>query len=142
MIDPQVTDRHDLNVTPRMLRQFAGLWLVFFAALAAWQYWVREHSTAATVLAAVGGVVGLAGLAQPQWIRPLFMLLMAIATPIGWLVSTVLLSVLFYGIFTPVALLFRLIGRDALVRRTRPAGETYWTPKPAVEDPRRYFRQF
>ena len=51
MIDPQVTDRHDLIVTPRILRQFAILWLVFFTALAAWQYWGRDHTTAATVLA-------------------------------------------------------------------------------------------
>ena len=142
MIDPQVIDRHDLNVTPRMLRQFAGLWLIFFTALAAWQYWGRDHTTSATVFAALAVIVGLAGMARPPWIRPLFMLLMAIVTPIGWLVSTLLLSVLFYGVFTPFALLFQMIGRDALVRRSRPLGETYWTRKPAIEDPRRYFRQF
>jgi polyferredoxin len=142
MIDPQVTDRHDLNVTPRMLRQFAGLWLLFFAALAAWEYFGRGHTTSAAVFAALALVVGPAGIVMPQLIRPLFALLMAIVTPIGWVVSTVLLSLLFYGIFTPVALLFRLIGRDALVRRSRPPGETYWLPKPAIDDPRRYFRQF
>lgn len=142
MIDPQITDRHDLNVTPRMLRQFAGLWLVFFAVLAAWEYLGRDHTTSAAVCAVLALAVGPIGIVKPQWIRPLFMLLMAIATPIGWLVSTVLLSLLFYGVFTPVALLFRLLRRDALVRRSPPPGETYWSPKPAIEDPRRYFRQF
>ena len=141
MIDPQVSD-HNLNITPRMLRQFAGLWLAFFAALAAWQYWGRGHQTSATVFAALAVVVGPAGLVWPELIRPLFAILMAIVTPIGWIVSTVLLSLLFYGVFTPVALLFRLIGRDALVRHNRPQGETYWALKPVVEDRRRYFKQF
>ncbi|MEX0641314.1 MAG: SxtJ family membrane protein [Pirellulales bacterium] len=142
MIDPQVTDSHDLKITPRLLRQFAGLWLAIFLALAAWEYLGRDHTTSAAVFAVLALAFGPAGLIKPQWIRPLFALLMAIATPIGWLVSTIVLSVLFYGIFTPLALVFRLMGRDALVRRAPPRGATYWTPKPIVDDPRRYFRQY
>jgi hypothetical protein len=141
MIDPQVSD-HDLKITPRMLRQFAGMWLVFFAALAAWQYWGRGHQTSAIVFAALAVAFGPAGIIWPELIRPLFVVLMAIVTPIGWLVSTVLLSLAFYAVFTPVALVFRLIGRDALLRRSRPQTESYWALKPVVEDPRRYFKQF
>jgi hypothetical protein len=141
MIDPQVTD-HSLNITPRMLRQFAGLWLVVFAALAAWEYWGRGHQTSAFVLAALAVAFGPVGLVWPELIRPLFVVLMAIVTPIGWIVSMLLMSLLFYGVFTPVALLFKLIGRDVLQRRTRPQEATYWAQKPIVEDRRRYFRQF
>jgi hypothetical protein len=141
MIDPQVSD-HDLTITPRMLRQFAGLWLAFFAALAAWQYWGRGHQTSGIVFAGRAVAVGPAGMIWPELIRPLFVILMAIVAPIGWLVSTVLLSLAFYLVFTPVAVLFRLIGRDALVRRSRPQTESYWALKPIVEDRRRYFKQF
>ena len=66
---------------------------------------------------------------------------MAITYPIGWVVSHVVLAVLFLGVFTPVAVLFRLIGRDALARRRPPDRATYWLPMPAPDDVRSYFRQ-
>ena len=53
--------------------------------------------------------------------------------------TTVLL--LLYGLlFTPIALFFRMTGRDVLDRR-RPATASYWKPKPAARDKRAYFRQ-
>ena len=52
-----------------------------------------------------------------------------------------MLAVLFYGLFTPVALLFRLIGRDALSLRRRAGTASYWKPKPAAPAVRSYFRQ-
>ena len=66
---------------------------------------------------------------------------MILTYPIGWLVTRILLVLLFHGMFTPLALLFRLIGRDALTRRRRPDRPSYWIPKPGATDVRRYFRQ-
>ena len=45
---------------------------------------------------------------------------MVLAFPIGWTVSQVMLALMFFGLFTPIGLVFRLIGRDPL-QRTRPA---------------------
>ena len=61
--------------------------------------------------------------------------------PIGWTVSRVILAILFYGVFTPVGVLFRLLGRDALGLQPKPAADTYWTPRRTAEV-RDYFRQF
>ena len=67
---------------------------------------------------------------------------MVLAFPIGWTVSQVMLALMFFGLFMPIGLVFRLIGRDPL-RRTRPSGrESYWDPKPTPTDLRRYFKQF
>jgi hypothetical protein len=62
--------------------------------------------------------------------------------PIGWTGSRLLLACLYYGIFTPVGLIFKLIGRDALARRSRPGQLTYWESKPMSADMRSYLRQF
>ena len=74
-------------------------------------------------------------------VRHIFVTWSVIAFPIGWVVSRLALGLLFYGVFTPIGLLFRLIGRDALMRR-RPTGQdTYWTttgPPPSASS---YFRQ-
>ena len=67
---------------------------------------------------------------------------MVLAFPIGWTVSQVMLAVMFFGLFTPIGLVFRLIGRDPLHRTRRPELESYWAPKPTPTDLRRYFKQF
>jgi hypothetical protein len=57
------------------------------------------------------------------------------------LVSRVLLMVLFWGIVTPIALVFRVTGRDMLRRRRR-ARATYWEPGRPGATPDSYFRQW
>src|SRR5687768_8935989 len=95
--------------SPRMLRQFAGLWIVFFGGLACWHGFVRGNTTVALVLGALAVTLGPLGLVLPRALRPVFVGWMILVLPIGWVVSHVLLAVLFYGLFTPLALVFRLI---------------------------------
>ena len=113
----------------------------FFGALASWQWFIRGDQTPALVLGGVGVVIGLLGLVRPEAIRPLFAGLMVLTFPIGWVVSHVLLAVLFYGVFTPVGAVFRLIGRDALSVRPHDDRDTYWMRKPTAPDMRSYLRQ-
>ena len=124
------------------LRQFAGLWLVFFGGLALWQGLVRGQTGLATLCAVLALTIGPLGLIRPGWIRPIYVGWMILAFPIGWTVSQVMLALMFYGLFMPIGLLFRLLGRDALHRTRRPEVESYWTPKPAPAGPKSYFRQF
>lgn len=85
----------------------------------------------------------LAGaLAAPAALRPLYVGLTAISLPIGFVVSHVLMAVVFYGLLTPIALFFRMIGRDALQRRLDPSAATYWQTRRMRQEPAQYFRQF
>jgi len=130
------------NPPQRTLRQFAGLWLIIVGLLAFWQGLVRNRPIVAAVLLGVALVVGVLGLVWPRAVRPIYVGGMVLSFPIGWVVSQFILLLMFFGIFTPVALVFRLIGRDALHRDWRPEEPSYWTPKAAPSEPRNYFRQF
>lgn len=123
------------------LRWFAGIWLVWFLGLG-WLVWpIDEHHGAAIASIVCGLLVGLGGLAQPGAIRLVFACAMAASFPIGWLMSWLLLGIVYYCLFTPLGLFFRLIGRDALALRLRPDISSYWTPKSEPADIRQYFRQ-
>jgi hypothetical protein len=126
----------------KRLRQFACLCLVFFGGLAVWQGVVSGRGTPAMVFATMALIIGPLGLLWPRLIQPIYVGWMVLTFPIGWTVSQAILALMFYGLFTPIALLFRLIGRDPLHRAHRQGLETYWTPKPYTTDPRRYFKQF
>jgi len=52
-----------------------------------------------------------------------------VALPVGRAIFSLALLFLYYGVFTPVGFLLRLLGRDALALRNRPNQATYWTPK-------------
>src|SRR5204863_7614358 len=80
--------------------------------------------------------------AVPSFSQRFYDFLKTTAKPAEWLVSQVVTAVVYYGVFTPVGLLFRLIGRDVLRRQFDRDAETYWKPVDAPPDARRYFRQF
>ncbi len=127
--------------TARTLRQFAGLWLVFVGLLA-WRFGLPSGQIVGVVLAVLALSVGIAGLIWPLWVRPLFVALTVATLPLGWVVSNGILLVLFYGLFTPISLIFRLVGRDVLERSFRPDRDSYWEPKAQPADVARYFRTF
>ena len=131
-----------LKPTERMLRQFAALWLGFFGVIAAWQWFVHHRPAVAAFLVCLSLTVGLFGLLRPASIKPLFIGCTLVTFPIGWIVSRLVLGFVFYGLFAPLGLLFRLMGRDPLQLRRRPNATTYWLTKPAPTDPKRYFRQY
>jgi hypothetical protein len=141
MIDPLLPHDTPAAVSGKTLRQFAGLWILFFGGLACWQAFGREAWIFAYVLAALGVSVGLMGLVRPGAIRPFFVGAMKVTHPIGRLVSFVLLTLLFYVVFTPVGLFFRLIRRDTLHLRRPSRGDTYFRPKLAPAGMQGYFRQ-
>jgi hypothetical protein len=132
----------DIQFSPpdRTLRQFAGICLIVFGSLSAFEVMVRHRPQLALVYAVVALTVGPLGLMKPRAVRAIYVGWTVLAFPIGWLVSTTILALLFYGIFAPIALAFRLFGRDPLARRHTDV-QTYWRPKPAARGMREYFRQ-
>jgi hypothetical protein len=88
--------------------------------------------------AGLGLLLLAVGLARPLALRPLYALVIVLATPIGWLVSTLLMLVFYYLVVAPTGLVFRLFGRDALHLR---GGGSRWRPRAASLDPESYYRQ-
>ena len=125
---------------PKQLRQFAGLFLVVFGALAAWRWFGGTHDGWAIGLGAAAALVGVTGLVHPPAVGPIFTGWMMAAFPIGWTVSRLVLATVFFVVMTPIALVFRAFGRDTLrLRRARAA--THWVPRAQAGGAEEYFRQ-
>ena len=142
----------DFRPGARVLRQFGLAALVVFGLLAALAWWrstlfgFELGERAAPVAVALLGVALLSGLfawLAPWANRPLYLLLVFVTWPIGFVLSYLVLGILFFAIFTPVGLFFRLVGRDALNSAFDPEARTYWVDRdPQPHDPARYFKQF
>ncbi len=126
----------------KTLREFSEWWLFFLGMVASPLAWSRGHwGLAATFwVAAVAG--RLLGALRPRWMRPVFLGLTLATWPIGWVVSHLALGVIYFGVFTAVGLVFRLLGRDPLQRRFDRSAATYWEAYNPNQGKARYLRQF
>lgn len=131
-----------LHPSPRTLRQFAALWILFFGGAAVWQGLFRQHPAAAFVLAGLSLTVGPLGLWRPSLVRPIYVAWLIAAFPIGWTVSHVSLAVVYYLIVAPLGVVSRSVGRDRLSLRDRSNENTNWTPLGESPGARQYFRQY
>jgi Saxitoxin biosynthesis operon protein SxtJ len=126
----------------KTLGEFSEAGMFFLGMVAAPLAYLRgQPRVAATfwVLAVVGRLIGLI---RPNWLKPVFLGLTLATWPIGWVVSKVTLALLYFLVFTPIALAFRLIGRDALQRSADPNAKTYWEPYRPNRGLERYLRPF
>ena len=78
----------------------------------------------------------------PSLQRPLYRGWMFSVMPIGWIVSHLLLSVIYYLLLTPIGLIMKAVGYDPMRRKLEPNQETYWVNRQKSEDPQRYFKQY
>jgi len=89
---------------------------------------------------AVVGLLSAAGVVYPPSIRPVFVGLILLTYPIGWVVSHVLLGSIFYLLFLPIGLVLRMTGHDPLQRKP-PVGSSLWKTPVGKTDPASYLRQ-
>jgi saxitoxin biosynthesis operon SxtJ-like protein len=130
------------NPGARELRTFARIWFPLFVAAAGVMTWWRGGSPMTAVIVwVVGALLAALILASAEAARILFVGLMTVSYPIGLVVSTVTLGIMFYLVFTPLGFLMRLWGRDPL-RLGQRGASSHWTSYEQSDDLERSFRQY
>ena len=134
----------DINWNPnrKELRWFGGLLIVFCGVIA----WVvsrgRDDLTLPIAIAATGLVVGVTGLLRPELIRYVYVAWMVAVSPIAFVVSNLIVAVVFYLVVTPIGLAMKFARRDVLKLELRRDADSHWVKKKMPKDARRYFRQY
>ena len=90
-----------------------------------------------------GFVLLIAGAFLPTVLKPVQKAWMTLAILMGWVMTRVLLSVLFYLAITPIGLLLRITGKDLLDQKLEPKKTSYWKIRSDLSRvPSDYERQF
>src|SRR4051794_2625165 len=105
----------ELNTSARELRKFGLLVGGIFLLLGAWFFW--RGKPAFPFLFAAGGPLFFLGLVWPRALRVVYVGWMTLALLLGLVVSTLLLTLFFYLVVTPIGLFARLVGKDFLSRK-------------------------
>lgn len=130
------------NPSRRELGWFGLLLLLFFGIVGS-VVWAKTQSLeAALTIWGSAVLVSTFYYALPPLRKPLYLGWIYATLPMGWLVSHLLLALIFYLLITPIGLAMRLLGRDALGRKFKRPAKEYWIEHNPGGDPARYLRQF
>ena len=126
------------NPTNRQLRQF-GVICLFALPLLGW-LWGGGLQTL-SLLGLAGLVLAIAGVATPKALKPIFLALTAVTTPIGIVIGELVMFLVYFGVFLPIGITFRFAKRDALQLKLDRQANSYWQSKQQPSDASSYYRQ-
>jgi hypothetical protein len=129
-----------LDRSSRALRRFGftvGFVILFLGGILLWR-----HRGAGWPLVAIGTVLLLvAGLAplRLKWVHGPWMI---VSLALGWVVTRILLTMVFFLVVTPIGLLQRLLGKRLIEIAFDADAVTYWQPRTARVTSEDYEKQF
>jgi hypothetical protein len=71
----------------------------------------------------------LAGSLVPAILRPVYLAWMTIAIALGFVMTRVILTIVFFLVITPIGIVMRALGKDPLTKGPDDSLDSYWIPK-------------
>lgn len=134
----------EINTNPsrRELKQFAFAWLVFFLLIAGLMHWKGACAPIVWAVVSVAILVPSLGCLSRQALRPAYLGMAYLAYPIGFVLSHLILMLVYYLIMTPTGLILRLTNRGFFPKKPDPEIGSYWTAKTRTRKADDYFKQY
>jgi saxitoxin biosynthesis operon SxtJ-like protein len=130
---------HENEVTNAQAKKTAVVVATVLILIAAWNIY-RGRWPVVIVFSSISFVLLIIGLFVPVAAKGFHRLWMGIAGVLGYINSRILLTILYYLLFTPYGLVSRLVGRDPLDRRS-PQKESYWIKRENTRQTREQFER-
>ncbi len=139
------TELHHLDVGTKALRSFGrvvGLVLLGIATFILWRRgWTLDGLT--YTLGGIGLALIVLGMLLPTVLRPLYRVWMGLALVLGFIMTRVLLTLVFYLAVFPTGIGLRIFGKDPMHRKIDRDAPSYWIKKMYRDDsPKRLERYF
>ncbi len=147
IISDVLTDLRKLDQGPSVMRKFGVVLGIVLLLITAWPVFKFRHETFLTPgiisIWAGAGLSFLLAFLAPTLLKPVNTLMVFIGMFIGWIMTRIILSILFFFVFLPTGIVMRLMGRDAMNRTLDPGIKSYWITRPDIPfDPQRCRRLF
>ena len=106
------------------LRKFGITIGIILLIISGFLFWKEKESF--QIFLAIGITLFILGIAIPFILKPIFWVWMIFAIILGWFMTRVILSLLFYVVFTSIGLTLRFFGKQFLELRWDKSKESYW----------------
>ena len=122
------------------LRKFGitiGILLMIIAGIL---FWKEKESF--QIFLTIGAVLCVFSVVIPVILKPIYWIWMIFATILGWIMTRVILSILFYVIITPIGFIPRIFGKQFIELKWNKKNSTYWNYRSDELDKGSYKNQF
>ena len=106
------------------LRNFGIIVGIILLIISGFLFWKEKESF--QIFLAIGITLFLTAIAIPAVLKPVYWIWMIFAIILGWFMTRVILSLLFYVVFTSIGLTLRVFGKQFLELRWDKSKESYW----------------
>ena len=130
-----------INETKKDLRKFGITVGGVILAIGLVLFYFEKSS--AIYFVVTGGLLILFGTLFPNILKPINRIWMSLAIILGFIMSRVILTILFYLLLTPIALLAKLVGKKFMILKYDKSAKSYWEKRSIIQKkPIDYERQF
>ena len=126
------TNQHLNGQKRKQLRQFGLMVGGVLVLIGLWKLYQGKHEMVRLILWSVGGLLIITGSIVPTLLTPVYWIWMKLAHLLGWVNTRLLLGIIFFVIITPMAVVMKVFGRDALNRKIDKNVDSYWIPRPPI----------
>lgn len=113
-----------IESSEKKLREFGLLVGGVLCALAGFLLWRGKGSYPYFLIPGILLMIG--GAVAPRALKPLQKAWMTLAILMSWVMTRLLLGILFFLAITPIGLILRLTGKDLLDEKLEPKKQSYW----------------
>lgn len=127
----------------KQLRSFGRIALIALAVISLLLYLLKRLEIEwALAILGIGIIIFLLSIISLKAAKVIYLVLTLATLPIGLASGYVLLAAFYFLVLTPLAIVFRAIGRDALRLKSDPAAKSCWLSYHPPDRLERYFHQF
>lgn len=131
----------EIKESKKDLRKFGLTIGIAFLLLAVLLFITKKNSF--PYFGTIGVLLIIIGLAVPGILKPFNKIWMSLSIILGWIMTRVILTILFYFAITPIGLLVKLFRKDFLDLKIDKSKNSYWQKREKKKfDPVDYERQF
>ena len=123
----------------REIRKFGSIAFFFFGCLGTIAFWKQK-----LILTCVFGFFSLTGsglIFFPSFLSPVYSIWIKLAHLIGRIITTTILTLAYYLVITPSALIKRFFGGRPLPMKPDQNISSYWVPRKEPAQPRERFKK-
>jgi hypothetical protein len=120
-----------LNLDKRHLRKFGVTMAVAIMVIATIVFFFK-HKNIFPKASLIAAVFLIPAFTAPAVLRPVYIVWMKLAFILGWVNARLILCVIFYLVFTPAAIILKLLRKDLLDKRIEKGRPSYWQKKEGV----------
>ena len=118
----------NIKTGKKEIRNFGITFGIIFLAIAGFLFFKEKESS--QLFFYLAGSFICFGFIVPAILKPIYLFWMIFAVVLGWIMTRLVLSVLYFLIVTPIGLIPRLLGKQFLDLKWDKKTATYWNYRP------------